>query len=61
MLASYDFKINYVKGTENGRADALSRRPDYIIKDPLMVSILEWEDETLVYKRLRNELIIIDD
>jgi hypothetical protein len=28
-LASYDFKITYRKGSENGRADALSRRSDY--------------------------------
>ena len=31
-LASYDYKIHYRKGTENGKADAMSRRPDY--KDP---------------------------
>lgn len=29
-LASYDFKITYRKGSENARADALSRRPDHI-------------------------------
>ena len=28
-LASYSFKINHVRGTENGRVDALSHRPDY--------------------------------
>src|ERR1700712_2588537 len=28
-LAAYDFKIVYWKGSENGRADALSRRSDY--------------------------------
>ena len=28
-LASYSVKINHVRGTENGRADALSRRPNY--------------------------------
>ena len=28
-LAGYDIKIIHTKGTENGRADALSRRPDY--------------------------------
>ena len=29
MLASYDFVITHTAGTQNGRADALSRRPDY--------------------------------
>lgn len=28
-LSQYDFKIVHCKGTENGQADALSRRPDY--------------------------------
>ena len=28
-MAPYKFKIHHVKGTENARADALSRRPDY--------------------------------
>ena len=28
-LADYDYKIHHLKGKENGRADALSRRPDY--------------------------------
>ena len=28
-LSEYDFEIHHIKGTANGRADALSRRPDY--------------------------------
>jgi hypothetical protein len=32
-LGSYNFKITYRKGTENARADALSRRPDYMDGD----------------------------
>ena len=28
-LAKYNFQISYVKGSENGRADALSRKPEY--------------------------------
>ena len=28
-LADYDIEIHHLKGKENGRADALSRRPDY--------------------------------
>jgi hypothetical protein len=29
MLSEYNFEICHIKGTANGRADALSRRPDY--------------------------------
>ena len=29
QLAEYHFEIHHVKGTANGKADALSRRPDY--------------------------------
>jgi hypothetical protein len=29
MLSEYNFEIRHIKGTSNGRADALSRRPDY--------------------------------
>ena len=29
VLSQYDFKIIHCKGNENGRADALSRQPDY--------------------------------
>ncbi len=28
-LSEYDFKIRHIPGKQNGRADALSRRPDY--------------------------------
>ena len=33
VLSQYDFKIIHCKGNENGQADALSRRPDYEIKE----------------------------
>ena len=29
QLAEYNFEIHHIKGTANGKADALSRRPDY--------------------------------
>jgi hypothetical protein len=29
MLSEYNFEIRHIKGTSNGRADVLSRRPDY--------------------------------
>ena len=28
-LSEYDLEIHHIKGTSNGRADTLSRRPDY--------------------------------
>jgi len=41
-LATYDFKITYRKGIENTRADALSRRPDYIAeRKPMNHAILQ--------------------
>ena len=30
-LAAYDFSIVYKKGSSNGKPDALSRRPDYLL------------------------------
>ena len=32
-MASYIFKIYYRKGSENGKADALNRRSDYLVKE----------------------------
>ena len=29
MLSEYDLEIRHLKGSANGRADTLSRRPDY--------------------------------
>ena len=39
-LATYDFRIIYRKGTANGKADALSRRPDYKSLPPPSIPIL---------------------
>ena len=40
-LADYDFEIHYRKGSENGRADALSRRSDHLPSEaPKQQSIL---------------------
>ena len=57
-LSEYDLKIHHIKGTLNGRANALSRRPDYdqgeddnkdviVLPDNLFVraSHLEWIEE----------------
>jgi hypothetical protein len=39
-LADFDFKIEYVKGTTNTVADALSRRPDHAPSEPLPAQTL---------------------
>ncbi len=48
-LAAYNFRISYVKGSENGRADALSRKPEYVSnKTHPSHAILRLEGDTLV-------------
>jgi hypothetical protein len=49
MLAIFDFKIHHVRGKENGGADALSRRPDYMNKEKHSQSLLRMVDGRLVY------------
>lgn len=49
-LATFNFKISYVKGTENGRADALSRKAEYQGNDePPSRAILKEQDGGLVF------------
>jgi len=40
LLGQYKFRIVYTPGKDNGRADALSRRSDYMDKEPVSHSIL---------------------
>ena len=57
-LSEYNIEIHHIKGTSNGRADALSRRPDYdqgendnqnvtVLPDHLFVRAthMEWIEE----------------
>jgi len=55
LLASYNFKIVHCKGTENGAADALSRRIDYMEKDkPTYDAVLaKRSDGSLEYNQPR--------
>jgi len=49
-LATYNFRISYIKGTENARADALSRKPEYTSnKTHKSRAILKQDRETLVF------------
>ncbi|KAK5080008.1 hypothetical protein LTR05_008826 [Lithohypha guttulata] len=52
-MSAYNFRIHYVKGKENGRADALSRRPDYEddSKTKPTNALLKLEGDTLVFNR----------
>ena len=48
QLAEFNFRIKYKKGSENGRADALSRRPDHDQPvPPDTQTILTWEQGDL--------------
>jgi transposase InsO family protein len=50
-LSQYDFKIVHCKGTENGQADALSRRPDYELQGKTVepAVLRQNEDGSLTY------------
>lgn len=50
MLVRFDFRITHVKEIENGRADALSRRPDYAVRiESILMSLLKEKDKYLIY------------
>jgi hypothetical protein len=55
-LAKYNFKITYRKGTENARADALSRRSDFIGKTDRKEALLKKRDGSLEYN---SEIAIV--
>ena len=40
MLTTYNFIISYIKETENTRADALNRKPEYIRNSQLVLYII---------------------
>jgi hypothetical protein len=48
-LAKYNFKITYRKGTENARADALSRRSDFMGKTDRKEILFKERDDSLEY------------
>ena len=51
-LATYNFKITYVKGIENARADALSRKPEYLSnKTHESRAILKQDGDSLVFNK----------
>jgi hypothetical protein len=52
MLALYNFRILYIKGLENTRADALSRKPEYLSnKTYKSQAILKTDGDLLVFNK----------
>jgi hypothetical protein len=58
-LAQYDFRIEHQKGTDNGQADALSRRPDYAegLVPPEGQLLRQLEDGTLIRNQRQLALL----
>ena len=52
LLASYNFQIHYWKGSENGRADALSQRSDLTIEETQERSLFTGKGKALVLDKL---------
>ena len=48
-MAKYNFKIAYNKGTENAKANALSRRSDFISKTDRKEALLKEGENGLEY------------
>ena len=48
LFASYNFQIHYRKGSENGQADALSRRSDLTTEETQERSLFTEKGKTLV-------------
>jgi len=45
MLAEYYFKIKYIKGTDNARADALSKKVELQGKEKIKGAILRMDND----------------
>ena len=60
-MSNFNFKIYYQKGSENAKADALSRRPDYIKNKSQMIQsvLLQQWDEIIIYNTWTITAIMI--
>ena len=55
-LSEYDYEIHHVKGKENARADALSRRPDYYQGEEDNKAVVVLPDQVFARAQRVNEL-----
>jgi hypothetical protein len=61
-LARYNFQIAYRKGTENARADALSRRSDFISKTNKKKTLLKERENGLEYSsKIATVFEVVED
>ena len=61
-LAAYNFQIAYRKGSKNARADALSRRTDYVgPKQERPRAILKATEDGMEYNELLATISIVKD
>jgi hypothetical protein len=52
MLALYNFRILYIKGLENAKADTLSQKPEYLSnKTYKSRAILKTDSDLLVFNK----------
>ncbi len=59
-LATYNFKISYVKGSENARANALSRKPEYLEnKTYVSRAILKSDGDDLTFNHMELAAIMV--
>ena len=58
-LASYDFRIEHIKGKENKVADALSRRPDYRegIEEKKTAMLMEDKGALIINRQMKSKMI----
>jgi hypothetical protein len=62
MLSAYNLRIEYRKGSDNGRADALSRRTDYVgPKQERPRAILKKTEHGLEYNELLATISIVEN
>ncbi len=56
----YNFKISYVKGSKNTRADALSRKPEYLKnKTYVLRVILKLDKDNLTFNHIELATIMV--
>ncbi len=56
----YNFKISYIKGNKNARADTLSRKPEYLNnKTHVSRAILKSDKDNLTFNHIELAAIMV--